>query len=110
MLKIDWSSIEPVDVMTGVTRQTIDGANQTLVRYVYQPGAVFPVHHHPQEQITVVFSGVISFSIDNETVTLTAGEVAVIPGNCPHGACVIGDDVVETLNLLSPKRENHPSA
>jgi quercetin dioxygenase-like cupin family protein len=109
MIKTDWSSVPAVDVMPGVTRQTVDGANQTLVRYVYAPGAVFPIHQHPQEQITVVLSGTIAFSINGEPAMLSVGEIAVIPANVPHGAHVIGDDVVETLNMLSPKRDLHPS-
>ena len=48
-----------------------------MVRYVYQPGAVFPVHHHPEEQVTVVISGQIEFTVAGETVMLTAGKAAV---------------------------------
>jgi len=103
-----WTDIVPQEIYPGITRQVVDGERQTLVRYVYQPGAVFPVHHHPEEQITAVLSGKIRFEVDGVPITLVAGEVAVIPPSTPHGATVLGDAPVETLNALSPRRAEHP--
>lgn len=103
-----WDAIVPELVHPGVERQVVDGDRQTLVRYVYRPGAVFPVHSHPQEQITTVLSGGIRFEVDGVPILLGPGEVAVIPAGVPHGATVVGDETVETLNALSPRRERHP--
>ena len=103
-----WDEIVPEQVYPGVERQVIDGAHQTLVRYVYRPGAIFPVHAHPQEQITTVLTGRIEFTVAGETVVLGPGETAIIPAGIPHGAAVVGDDTVETLNSLSPRRMDHP--
>ena len=94
--------------MPGVERQTVHGERQSLVRYRYAPGAVFPVHRHPQEQVTVVLSGRIEFEIGGERREVGPGEVVVIPGGVVHGAAVVGDDAVETLNALSPRRESGP--
>ncbi len=105
----DWQSIPATEVYPGISRQSVDGEKQTLVRYVYQPGSVFPIHSHMQEQITTVLSGVIEFTVAGNIVQLGAGEVAVIPSDVPHGARVVGDAVVETFNALSPKRETHPA-
>ena len=104
----EWDEIVPEKVYPGVERQVIDGAHQTLVRYVYRRGAVFPVHAHPQEQITTVLSGRIQFEVDGVTLVLGPGETAVIPAGIPHGASVVGDETVETLNALSPRRTDHP--
>jgi quercetin dioxygenase-like cupin family protein len=60
----NWSDLPTEQVMPGVTRQTVHGERQTMVRYVYEPGSVFPVHMHPQEQCTIVISGRIQFEID----------------------------------------------
>jgi len=86
----------------------VHGERQTMVRYVYAPGSIFPVHAHPEEQVTVVVSGRIAFEIDGSSVELGAGQVAVIPPNVPHGAEVIGNDTVETFNALSPRRNPDP--
>jgi unsaturated pyranuronate lyase len=106
---IDWSDIPVEHPLDGVARQTIHGASQTLVRYVYQPGSIFPVHQHPEEQITVILSGAIDFTVDGAPVTLSAGECALIPANTPHGATVTGSEVVETLNTMSPRRATAPN-
>lgn len=105
---MSWNDVTPEQVADGVTRQVVDGAQQTIVRYVYQPGAVFPRHYHPQEQVTVVLSGRIEFTIADEVVTLGPDDLVVIPGGVPHGARVLGDTVVESINTLSPRRTVHP--
>ena len=109
MESISWASVPATEVYPGIARQVVNGQRQSLVRYVYQPGAVFPEHHHPEEQITLVQTGRIEFTIAGESITLGAGEAAVIPPGTPHGARVIGDQVVETFNALSPRRETHPA-
>ena len=109
MAAIAWESIPATEVYPGITRQVVNGARQTMVRYVYQPGSVFPIHDHPEEQITVVVSGEIEFTVAGETITLSAGQTAVIPAGIPHGARVVGNQPVETFNALSPRREQHPA-
>jgi quercetin dioxygenase-like cupin family protein len=104
-----WSRIVPEEVLPGIFRQTVDGVHQTLVRYVYGPGSVFPVHSHPQEQITTVLSGRIVFTVGGSRFELGPGDVAVIPGHVAHGATVDGKETVVTLNTLSPRREHPPT-
>jgi quercetin dioxygenase-like cupin family protein len=107
---IDWGVIPVEYPLEGVARQTVHGSSQTLVRYIYQPGSVFPEHCHPEEQITIVLSGSIDFTVAGSPLTLTSGEIALIPANVPHGACVSGKDVVETLNTMSPRRASAPES
>jgi len=109
MQKISWSAIPATEVYPGIARQAVDGERQSMVRYVYQPGSVFPEHHHPEEQITLVISGQIEFTAGGVTITLRAGESAIIPSGIPHGAHVVGDQTVETFNALSPRRDQHPA-
>lgn len=104
-----WDAIDAEDVLPGISRQVVHGEKQTMVRYVYQPGAVFPVHQHPQEQVTVVISGRIRFTVDGNEVELGPGGVAVIPSDVPHGAVVVGDEVVETYNAMAPRRDTSPT-
>jgi quercetin dioxygenase-like cupin family protein len=105
---VNWSEIPREEVYPGIMRQVVQGERQTLVRYVYQPGSVFPQHHHPQEQVTSVLTGLIEFDVAGTIATLGPGDVAIIPADTPHGARVHGDEVVETLNNLSPRREQGP--
>ena len=41
----------------GVSRRTVDAPAATVNRYDFAPGATFPRHRHPQEQITLVLEG-----------------------------------------------------
>jgi quercetin dioxygenase-like cupin family protein len=107
---IAWHQIPAEDVFPGIARQIVHGERQTMVRYVYAPGSVFPMHQHPEEQITVVVSGRIRFDVGGKQVVLGPGGVAVIPANIPHGAVVVGDETVETYNALSPRRTSSPFA
>jgi quercetin dioxygenase-like cupin family protein len=107
---VSWNDVATERAGEGIERQTIHGDRQTLVRYRYAPGAVFPSHAHPEEQMTVVLSGRITFTVGDRTVTLGPGEVATIPGGVPHGAAVPGDEPVETLNCMSPRRVHAPRA
>jgi len=96
-----WDEIPAEEVFDGIFRQAIVTESSTVVRYVYHPGCLFPVHSHPEEQITVVHSGEIEFTVDGEIVILKQGQVAVIPGGTPHGARVTGGDVVVTDNFIA---------
>jgi quercetin dioxygenase-like cupin family protein len=109
MESVTWSDVAAEEVYPGISRQVLQGERQTMVRYVYAPGSVFPVHSHPEEQVTVVVSGEIEFTIGGMPVVLRAGQAAVIPANMPHGAKVIGNVAVETFNALSPRRERQPA-
>jgi quercetin dioxygenase-like cupin family protein len=96
-----WSSVPEEEVFPGIYRQALVTETSTIVRYIYHPGCVFPVHQHPEEQITVVHSGEIEFTVDGEIVVLSAGQIAVIPGDVPHGARVTADAVVVTDNFIA---------
>jgi mannose-6-phosphate isomerase-like protein (cupin superfamily) len=98
---VDWDSVECAFPYDGVTRQTVISTDATLTRYTYAPGCVFPVHEHPDAQITVVHTGVIEFDVSGTRVVLRAGQVALIPGGVPHGARVTGDETVVTDNYFA---------
>ena len=97
---IKWADTTASEVFPGVHRQAITTRSSTVVRYTYHPGCVFPVHQHPEEQITIVHSGEIEFTVDGKPVVLRAGEVAVIPGGVPHGARVTAGEIVVTDNYI----------
>jgi quercetin dioxygenase-like cupin family protein len=98
---VNWDDVEATELFPGVIRQALTTATSTVVRYTYHPGCVFPVHQHPEEQVTVVHSGVIEFEVDGEVVVLRAGQVAVIPGGVPHGARVRANESVVTDNYIA---------
>lgn len=103
-----WDDLTGEEVFEGIFRQSLAGEQSTVTRYTYAPGSIYPLHQHPEEQITVVHSGQIAFDIAGKRTILTAGSVAIIPGNTPHGAQVIGPETVVTDNYIPAGQRTAP--
>ena len=99
-----WSDLPEETVFPGVTRQRLDTQRMSVVRYRYAPGAHFPAHSHPEEQLVLVLSGEIEFTVDARPVRVAAGGVLVIPPQMIHSARVLSTTQVDTINVLSPRR------
>jgi quercetin dioxygenase-like cupin family protein len=57
---------------------------QALVSFA--PGAAFPRHKHPGEEIIYVTQGTILYEVAGKPVTVKAGEVLFIPNGVVHAA------------------------
>ena len=109
----DWHARPTKDVCGGIRRKVITTDNIMVVKYLYEPGALFPDHHHPQEQIVMVTRGELEFwvkdndnyDIKNKKYHLYPGSILTLPGNIPHGARVIGNETVESINIFYPIKE-----
>jgi quercetin dioxygenase-like cupin family protein len=56
------------------------------------PGAQFPKHWHPGEEIIYVLEGSLEYQIEGKPwVTLKAGDVLFIPARTIHAARNVGD-------------------
>ena len=80
-----------------------------LSHVALEKGCTVPEHAHPNEQLAIVVSGKITFGVNGKAsdkfqkVTLSAGQVLVIPPNCPHSAHALEDTVV--VDCFSPPSE-----
>jgi quercetin dioxygenase-like cupin family protein len=102
-----FGSFEEIDAETpydGIDRRVLTTPKATVQEYRFEPGASFPIHHHPQEQITVVLDGEVSFSADGERRDLRAGEWSVVPGDVPHGVTA-GPAGARFIAILVPPRK-----
>lgn len=85
------------------TRQMVWGERAMLARIVLRKGAVVPEHHHENEQITYIVEGALRFTMgDGRVITVSAGQVLVIPSNMPHGAVALEDTL--DLDIFTPPR------
>ena len=62
---------------------------QALVSF--EPGASFPRHHHPGEEIIYVTQGSIEYEVAGKPVTVKAGEVLFIAYGVTHAARNTGE-------------------
>jgi quercetin dioxygenase-like cupin family protein len=66
---------------------SIGGHEAVQVRVDIAPGAAFPKHSHPGEEIVYVLEGTLEYQIeDKPPVTLKAGDVLFIPAGAAHTA------------------------
>jgi quercetin dioxygenase-like cupin family protein len=63
------------------------------------------VHSHPHEQITIVESGRVRFTVAGVDRIASAGDVLVFPSGVEHGATMLDEPVV-LVDIFSPIRED----
>ena len=87
----------------GVTRRTNQTAKATVSAYAFEPSAEFPIHIHPEEQITVVLEGTVVFSVEGATHELGPGETYVVAPDTEHGLRA-GPEGARFLAVIVPRR------
>ena len=70
---------------------SVPGREVLQVRVDFDPGAVFPKHHHPGEEIVFMIEGLLEYEVEGKPrVTLKAGDVLFIPAGAAHRVKNIG--------------------
>ena len=81
---------------------TMPRAEMTFGTCLIQPGQRNPLHSHPNcEEFLYVVSGACQHRLDDETVTLKAGDTIRIPRNVKHWARALGDEPLFALIVFS---------
>ena len=68
---------------------------QALVSFA--PGASFPRHRHPGEEIIYVTQGTLEYEVAGKWVTVRAGEVLYVPHGVVHAARNVGKEPAAEL-------------
>jgi quercetin dioxygenase-like cupin family protein len=77
-----------------------------LLSFIEQPpGATFPLHRHPSEQILIILEGSEEHIIDGETILMKAGDVCIHPPNVEHGGRT--PTGFKGIDIFSPPREDY---
>jgi len=64
---------------------SVAGREVVQVRVDFAPGAAFPRHSHPGEEIVYALEGTMDYQLDGQPpATLKAGEVLFIPAGAVH--------------------------
>lgn len=94
-----WLALQPVPPRpAGTTRVdlqrhdlSIKGWESLQARVTFAPGASFPRHRHPGEEIIYVLEGSIQYDVEGQgLVTLKAGDVLFVPYGVVHSAKNVG--------------------
>jgi quercetin dioxygenase-like cupin family protein len=85
-------------------RKTIHGSAITVAHFRFDKGNKVALHHHANDQITIVEKGALRMFVGGEEFVLKAGQMAHLPPDVPHGNEALEDSVV--MELFSPIRED----
>jgi quercetin dioxygenase-like cupin family protein len=99
----DLREMAPRRIWNGVAARVLSGDKCSLGIVELDPDAVVPSHHHEQEQLGMVLSGRVRFTIGGETRELGPGETWTIPSNVPHEV-VAGPDGAVVFDAFAPVR------
>jgi quercetin dioxygenase-like cupin family protein len=75
----------------------IPGREMLQARVDFAPGASFPRHTHPGEEIIYVLAGTLEYEVAGKPVTLKAGDVLFVPSGTVHAARNVGTDPAAEL-------------
>jgi pterin-4a-carbinolamine dehydratase len=105
--KYAWTDVPAEQLNPSMLRRMVHGERVLVADMQFKSGFVVPLHHHVNEQVTLVKSGLIRFRLGadrSQVIEVQAGEVLVIPSNLPHEAEMIGD--VAEMDVFTPLRED----
>lgn len=78
---------------TDLQRRDLSIPNREVfqARVDFAPGASFPRHTHPGEEIIYVLEGSLEYEVDGKPVRVKAGDVLFVPNGTVHAARNIGE-------------------
>ncbi|MEM7076848.1 MAG: cupin domain-containing protein [Pseudomonadota bacterium] len=85
------------------------GAKQELCWVKFEPGAEYPMHSHPYEQISVVVQGRMRLIVGDETREIGPGDMWFVPADMPHGGQVLSEEPVIFIDAYAPPSKGDDS-
>jgi quercetin dioxygenase-like cupin family protein len=107
LAKFRWDDMPRETLNAGLGRRVITGDQVMLAHVYFTAGTEVPLHSHHNEQITYILEGALQFFLgdeDQESRTVRAGEVLVIPSDLPHRAVALEDTL--DVDVFSPPRQD----
>jgi quercetin dioxygenase-like cupin family protein len=99
-----WADIPSEQINESIARRFITGDSLTVARFELKKGGVVPSHAHVHEQVSVVMTGALRFTVDGQNTIVRAGEVMQIPSNAVHSVEALEDALV--IDVFSPVRQD----
>jgi len=108
MDQYNWATIPREELNPKTVRQAIHTERMTIAKILLRQGAVVAMHHHENEQVTMMNSGALRFvfggSEAGKEIIVRAGDVLQIPPNVPHMVEALEDSMA--TDLFSLRRDD----
>ena len=101
----DLGSTAPQRIWDGVAGRTVHGERVTFSLVELEPETVVPEHSHENEQLGMVLSGSLNFTIGDETREVGPGQAWCITAHVPHSV-VAGSEGAVLVEVFSPVRDD----
>jgi quercetin dioxygenase-like cupin family protein len=104
MDEFNWNTVPLENLSPLVSRRVIHTQHMTIAKLTLKKGAVVPLHHHENEQITMMESGALRFEMGGRNIVVRTGDVLPIPPNLPHMVEALEDTLA--TDVFTPPRED----
>jgi quercetin dioxygenase-like cupin family protein len=94
---------QPIEQVSQLIRQYLHGSIYFL-EMDREKGAVVPLHHYVNEQITWITQGEAEVYSQGKKYVMRAGDIMIIPPNVPHEFSFIQDTI--NIDIFSPERQD----
>ncbi len=101
---VRWTDMSTERLNPLLTRQFVVGAQTMVARIVLAKGCIVPMHSHHNEQISLIESGSLQFTINGHEIIVGPGELLCIPPNVSHMALALEDTV--DIDFFVPPRQD----
>jgi len=98
--------ISPKTLAPGVMTKIASGEKLMFSLVTLEPNALVPMHSHPHEQMGMLVSGTMEFTIAGETRLLSGNGMYLVPGGVPHMAKA-GPKGAVALDAFAPPRDEY---
>jgi quercetin dioxygenase-like cupin family protein len=93
-------------IFPGVEIRTVAGERMMLSVVTFEPSSKVLEHSHHHEQMGLLLSGRLRFTVGGVTRTLGPGDFWRIPGGVPHSVIAVDGPAV-ALDCFQPIREDY---
>ena len=101
---VRWDQVRVESLSAKLERQFVVGTQTMVARITLKEGCVVPMHSHENEQVSLIESGALRFTVDEKDIVVRSGEVLCIPPHVPHMAVALEDTV--DIDFFVPPRQD----
>ncbi len=99
-----WADMPQTEMTPTIRLRPLSGQSVMAVEVILDRGGIIAEHQHVHEQISLMISGKLEFTVGTEKKIVGPGETVLIPSNVPHSVVVLENAVV--YDIFSPPRED----
>jgi mannose-6-phosphate isomerase-like protein (cupin superfamily) len=80
------------------------GVNISFLIIAAPPGSGPQLHSHPYDEVFIVQEGQVTFTVGDETLEATGGQIVIVPAGTPHKFVNSGTGLLRQVDIhLSPR-------